>query len=90
MRIGVMVGPERGRYRTKVDRLRADARWADEAGLASVWVPQIPDDFDALTLNVQNWPAAYPNMSAGSAGTSSTNDRVSWVSWTTSLTLRRW
>ena len=49
MRIGVMVGPERGRYRTKVDRLRANARWADEAGFASVWVPQIPDDFDALT-----------------------------------------
>src|SRR5689334_449660 len=26
MRIGVMLGPERGRYATKVDRLRADAR----------------------------------------------------------------
>jgi len=26
MRIGLMIGPERGRYRTKVDRLRADAR----------------------------------------------------------------
>jgi F420-dependent oxidoreductase-like protein len=49
MRIGLMVGPERGRYRSKVARLRADARWAEEAGLASVWVPQIPDDFDALT-----------------------------------------
>jgi F420-dependent oxidoreductase-like protein len=49
MRIGVMVGPERGRYRTKVDRLRADARWADESCFASVWIPQIPDDFDALT-----------------------------------------
>jgi len=50
MRIGVMLGPERGRYSTKVERLRADARWAEEAGLASVWVPQIPDDFDALTM----------------------------------------
>ena len=49
MRIGLMVGPERGRYATKVDRLRADARWAEEAGFASVWVPQIPDEFDALT-----------------------------------------
>jgi F420-dependent oxidoreductase-like protein len=49
MRIGVMVGPERGRYATKVERLRADARWAEESGLASVWIPQIPDDFDALT-----------------------------------------
>jgi len=49
MRIGVMLGPERGRYRTKVERLRADARWAEDAGLASVWIPQIPDEFDALT-----------------------------------------
>ena len=49
MRVGVMVGPERGRYAAKVERLRADARWAEDAGLASIWIPQIPDDFDALT-----------------------------------------
>ena len=49
MRIGVMVGPERGRYSTKVERMVADAQWAEEAGLASIWIPQIPDDFDALT-----------------------------------------
>ena len=49
MRIGVMIGPERGRYSTKVDRMRADARWAEEAGLSTVWIPQIPDEFDALT-----------------------------------------
>lgn len=49
MRIGVMVGPERGRYDTKVSRLRADARWAEDAGLSTVWIPQIPDEFDALT-----------------------------------------
>src|SRR3954453_22846279 len=49
MRIGVMLGPERGRYRTKVERLLEDARWAEEAGMSSVWIPQIPDDFDALT-----------------------------------------
>src|SRR5437870_4169734 len=49
MRIGVMIGPERGRYRAKVERLRADAGWAEEAGLASAWIPQIPDEFDALT-----------------------------------------
>src|SRR5262245_2903592 len=49
MRIGMMIGPERGRYRGKVERLRADARWAEEAGLASAWIPQIPDEFDALT-----------------------------------------
>ena len=49
MRIGLMIGPERGRYRTKVERLQADARWAEGAGLATVWIPQIPDEFDALT-----------------------------------------
>jgi F420-dependent oxidoreductase-like protein len=49
MRIGLMVGPERGRYATKVARMRADARWAEDAGLSTVWIPQIPDEFDALT-----------------------------------------
>src|SRR4051794_19411270 len=49
LRIGVMVGPERGRYATKVERLRADLRWAEDAGVATAWIPQIPDDFDALT-----------------------------------------
>src|SRR6266511_2493803 len=49
MRIGVMIGPERRRYGTKVDRLRSDARWAEEAGFATVWLPQIPDEFDVLT-----------------------------------------
>jgi F420-dependent oxidoreductase-like protein len=44
-----MVGPERGRYATKIERLRRDGRWAEEAGFATVWVPQIPDEFDALT-----------------------------------------
>src|SRR3546814_12004757 len=44
-----MLGPERGRYATKVERMLADARWAEEAGMASVWIPQIPDDFYALT-----------------------------------------
>ncbi len=39
MRIGVMIGPERRRYGTKVDRLRSDARWAEEAGFATVWLP---------------------------------------------------
>jgi F420-dependent oxidoreductase-like protein len=49
MPVGLMVGPERGRYATKVERLVADAQWADEAGLATIWIPQVPDDFDALT-----------------------------------------
>jgi F420-dependent oxidoreductase-like protein len=49
MRVGLMVGPERGRYATKVDRMRADVVWAEQAGLDTVWIPQIPDEFDALT-----------------------------------------
>jgi F420-dependent oxidoreductase-like protein len=49
MRIGVMIGPERGRYGSKVDRMRRDALWAEQAGLSSIWIPQIPDEFDALT-----------------------------------------
>ncbi|MDH3705074.1 MAG: TIGR03564 family F420-dependent LLM class oxidoreductase [Acidimicrobiia bacterium] len=49
MRIGVMIGPERGRYASKVDRMRRDARWAEDAGFSSIWIPQIPDEFDALT-----------------------------------------
>lgn len=44
-----MIGPERGRYATKVERMRTDAVWAEEAGLSSIWIPQIPDEFDALT-----------------------------------------
>jgi F420-dependent oxidoreductase-like protein len=49
LRIGLMVGPERGRYATKIERMRGDVRWAEDAGLATVWIPQIPDEFDALT-----------------------------------------
>lgn len=49
MRIGLQIGPERGRYREKVARLVADARAAEARGFCSVWVPQIPDDFDGLT-----------------------------------------
>jgi F420-dependent oxidoreductase-like protein len=49
VRIGLMIGPERGRYREKAAKLVADAQAAEAAGFASVWVPQLPDDFDALT-----------------------------------------
>lgn len=49
MRIGIMIGPERGRYGSKVDRMQRDAVWAEQAGLSSIWIPQIPDEFDALT-----------------------------------------
>jgi F420-dependent oxidoreductase-like protein len=44
-----MIGPERGRYRDKVARLVADAVAAEDAGFQSIWVPQIPDELDALT-----------------------------------------
>ena len=49
MRIGLMVGPERNRYATKVDRMLRDATWAEEHGLHTVWIPQVPDEFDAMT-----------------------------------------
>src|SRR5262249_55929110 len=49
MRIGLMIGPERGRYHHKVAQLVADAGAAEAAGFASVWVSQVPGDFDAFT-----------------------------------------
>lgn len=49
MRIGLMIGPEKGRYRQKVAQLVADAEAAEEAGFSSIWMPQVPGDFDALT-----------------------------------------
>lgn len=49
MRIGLMVGPEKGQYRDKVARLLAAAESAEQAGFSSIWVPQVPNDFDALT-----------------------------------------
>ncbi|MGV7737220.1 LLM class F420-dependent oxidoreductase [Mycobacterium kansasii] len=48
MRVGVMVGPERGDSARKVIRMLADIDWAESAGLDSAWIPQIPNDFDAL------------------------------------------
>ena len=48
MRMGLQVSAERGRYATKVEKLQADARWADDAGLDSIWTPQIPDEFDVM------------------------------------------
>jgi F420-dependent oxidoreductase-like protein len=48
MRIGLMMGPERGRYRQKVAQLAADAAAAERAGFTSIWLPQIPGDFDAF------------------------------------------
>ena len=49
MRIGLQVTPERGNYPEKVARLVADARRVEQDGFATAWVPQIPDEFEALT-----------------------------------------
>jgi F420-dependent oxidoreductase-like protein len=50
MRLGVMIGAERGDMARKVSKLVADIEWADSAGLATAWMPQVPDDFDLLTM----------------------------------------
>jgi F420-dependent oxidoreductase-like protein len=49
MQIGLMVGAEKGRPREKVARLVDDAASAEKAGFTSIWFPQVPNDFDALT-----------------------------------------
>jgi F420-dependent oxidoreductase-like protein len=49
MRIGLMIGPDKGRYAEKASRLVDDAQAAERSGFASIWVPQLPNDFDALT-----------------------------------------
>lgn len=49
MRLGVMIGADRGDMARKVAKLIADIEWADDAGLDTAWVPQVPNDFDALT-----------------------------------------
>lgn len=48
MQIGVMVGPERGDTARKVARMIDDIGWAEGAGLPTAWIPQIPNDMDAL------------------------------------------
>ena len=51
MRIGLMIGPELGRYRHKVAAARSRTpQAAERAGFTSIWVPQIPGDFDAFTM----------------------------------------
>lgn len=50
MRLGVMIGAERGDMARKVSKLISDIEWADSAGLATAWMPQVPDDFDLLTM----------------------------------------
>lgn len=50
MRVGVMIGAERGDMARKVSKLAADIEWAESAGLDTAWMPQVPDDFDCLTM----------------------------------------
>ncbi|MBV9352606.1 MAG: LLM class flavin-dependent oxidoreductase, partial [Mycobacterium sp.] len=48
MRLGVMIGAERGDSARKVTRMLADIEWAESAELDTAWIPQVPNDFDAL------------------------------------------
>ena len=48
MQVGVMVGPERGDTNRKVARMLDDIAWAEVAGIPTAWIPQIPNDMDAL------------------------------------------
>ena len=50
MRLGVMIGAERGDMARKVKKFLQDIEWAEAAGLDTAWMPQVPDDFDALTM----------------------------------------
>jgi F420-dependent oxidoreductase-like protein len=49
VRLGVMIGAERGDSARKVSKLLADIEWAEAAGMDTAWIPQVPNDFDALT-----------------------------------------
>jgi F420-dependent oxidoreductase-like protein len=48
VRLGVMIGAERGDSARKVSRMVADIEWAEAAGMDTAWIPQVPNDFDAL------------------------------------------
>jgi 5,10-methylenetetrahydromethanopterin reductase len=50
MRLGVMIGAERGDSARKVVKLLSDIEWAESAGMDTAWIPQVPNDFDALTM----------------------------------------
>ena len=50
MRLGVMIGAERGDSARKVSRMLADIEWAENAGMDTAWIPQVPSDMDALQM----------------------------------------
>jgi F420-dependent oxidoreductase-like protein len=43
-----MIGAERGDSARKVSRMLTDIEWAEAAGMDTAWIPQVPNDFDAL------------------------------------------
>jgi F420-dependent oxidoreductase-like protein len=43
-----MIGAERGDSARKVSRMLADIELAEAAGMDTAWIPQVPNDFDAL------------------------------------------
>src|SRR5947209_16529256 len=43
-----MIGAERGDSARKVGKMLADVEWAEGAGMDTAWIPQVPNDFDAL------------------------------------------
>src|SRR6202789_2086031 len=43
-----MIGAERGDSARKVTKMLADIEWAEAAGMDTAWIPQVPNDFDAL------------------------------------------
>jgi 5,10-methylenetetrahydromethanopterin reductase len=45
-----MIGAERGDMARKVGKLVSDIEWAESAGLDTAWMPQVPNDFDCLTM----------------------------------------
>ena len=47
MRVGIFIGDATS-HRTTVEELLANARWAEEHGLATGWVPHIPWSLDGL------------------------------------------
>ena len=65
MRLGVMIGAERGDMARKVSKL-VSVEWAEAAGLDTAWM-QVPDDFDALTM-VALMAAHTSRIELGTAG----------------------
>lgn len=66
MRVGVMIGAERGDSARKVARLIDDIQWAEGAGMDTAWIPQVPSDFDALVA-VALMGAATERIELGTA-----------------------